>query len=468
MLSERAWSRRLCKLAALTAGLLGILSSLAWNSSQGLGSRASGAAWACLPSGRQRAACRALTGQRRGVSKLPKAQSSLRAGALGIAPTAQFYSALGTSSRSMLEVATSLVVGVLAYKGGFLTPEALAAVSRITVGILIPALLVGKVALTASSMQMWGIQTWLLIVPLCALCQIGIHFLASGGLIKYVAGLDPLSPKGRTMRLAMLFPNSSMPLVFCQSLFRGHPDTTLLAEGALSFYLIGWSSTFWTAGFALLKGTPPEGGGEPEENETKEPEASAWERIQRTVRQILTPPVRGVLLGLAIGLLPPLRWLIVPHAGRTSPPPLAFAFYGIENLGRAAIPLSQLVLAGSLTRSFYSKPSDDKSYSWGPRDLLAVILMRSLLSPLLSGLALSWLLRTLGLVSLSTSAGCVLTFVLILVSSMPSAQNAILIPNMLGRPRLASAMTQLFLAVYAIVLPIASLWFTVGLSVTGL
>jgi len=348
--------------------------------------------------------------------------------------------------------------------------------------MFIPALLCGKVARTAADMQTFGVAPWLVLAPLSALVQIGLQLPISRALLRCVARVDVGSPKGRVMRLAMLFPNSAMPLLFCQALFRGHAETQMLAEGAVSFYLIGWSSTFWTAGFALLKGAAPEADGDAEEPISVEAgQASPAERRTGKWRElfgrILSPPVCGVLAGLAAGLLPPLRWLLVPHTGRPTPP-LGFFFFGLENLGRAAIPASQLVLSGSLARGLAqawaaartSAPSvkTPKEYSWNLRDLLAVCLSRIVFGPVFCGFGFCFCLRSLGFMPEVPGVDQVLFFVLLLEASMPSAQNSIVIPNLLQRPKMAAGMAQLLLAVYMIALPCVSLWLALGLHWTGL
>eukprot|EP00444_Apocalathium_aciculiferum_P022951 CAMPEP_0183422684 /NCGR_PEP_ID=MMETSP0370-20130417/27972_1 /TAXON_ID=268820 /ORGANISM="Peridinium aciculiferum, Strain PAER-2" /LENGTH=453 /DNA_ID=CAMNT_0025606797 /DNA_START=90 /DNA_END=1448 /DNA_ORIENTATION=+ len=396
--------------------------------------------------------------------------------AAAVTSAVSFGAALGTSLNAMGEVATSMLIGALAYRRGILTPQVLMSVSALTVNIFIPALLCGKVAMIAAGMQALGLTKWLPLVLACALIQIGVQFFLSGRLLRFVARVAPDSAKGRVMRLAMMFPNSAMPLVFVQAIFRGRGDILLLAEGAIAFYLIGWSSTFWTAGFSLLQGAPGEEGSEPTSgvklgadsvaaSESRRPDL--LQRLRRDVGRVLSPPVCGVLTGLVFGLVPLLRWLVVPHGGRLSPPPLGFLFYGLENLGRAAIPSSQVVLAGSLARSLdracRGEGCEADVYRWRARDLISVVAARVLLGPVFCGLGLCWLLRALGLLSAAPGVDRVLAFVLILESAMPSAQNAIVIPNLLGHQKMAAAMAQLLLFVYIVALPAASIWLAVGL-----
>merc|ERR1711879_565410 len=105
--------------------------------------------------------------------------------------------------------------------------------------------------------------------------------------------------------------------------------------------------------------------------------------------------------------------------------------------------------------------------SWRFREVLSIVLARGFVSPLLAGFGLCFTLRSLGLLPACTHAGRVVAFMLLCEAAMPPPQNAVVIPNMLGRPKLGAAMAELFLAVYIIVLPCASLWLAFALRWSG-
>lgn len=390
--------------------------------------------------------------------------------------------AFGASMRSLGEVATSLVIGAFAYRSGVLGPEGLAVLSKLYGAIFIPALLFGRVARTAASLQAWGVESWLLLIPLCAPIQIGIQLLLSRKVLRWVAGVDPDSTKGRIMRVAMSYQNSALPLLFCQALFRRAPDNLLMAEGAISFYLIGWTCMFWTLGVKIMEDAPPEDGSANKEAkrtatvESVQP-VSLWPRIRRHLPSIINPPICGAMAGLAFGLTPFLRWLMVPYGARVHPPPMAFVFHGIENVGLGALPTSQLVLSGSLALSLDRKsavkcggagPGLQPEERWRLRELLTVCGARILLGPVFCGFIFCSTLQALGVLPIAHGTSKVLAVVLLLESFMPTTPNSIVIPNVLGRRRMASAMAQLLLAVYVVALPCAGFWLSIGLFWTGL
>eukprot|EP00929_Paragymnodinium_shiwhaense_P044987 TRINITY_DN23041_c0_g2_i1.p1 TRINITY_DN23041_c0_g2~~TRINITY_DN23041_c0_g2_i1.p1 ORF type:complete len:520 (+),score=117.65 TRINITY_DN23041_c0_g2_i1:80-1639(+) len=393
-----------------------------------------------------------------------------------LAATPGLGMAVQAALQALGEVATPLLLGCLAYRRGLLTPQVLSGLSSLTVNVFIPSLLCGFVSRTSASMHAWGISAWLFVVPLCASSQIFLQYLLSGPFIKFIAGENPQSLKGRIMRLAMMFPNSAMPLIFAQALFRSQPDVLQLIQGAISFYLIGWSNLFWTLGFSIIEKAPTEDGEDaPADADVGNDEGASASLIQRLwgkAKRFLTPPSLAILLGLVIGLVPQLRSLLVVAADGSTPV-LGSMLHGIENLGKAGIPCSQIVLAGSLARGLTSlkaaeKSDDDNTIRWGFRDLLAVILSRSVVGPLLCGYALWACVSTLLPNLAAAPVAKILAFTLLLEASMPSAQNAVVIPNLLGRPKTAADMATLYVSVYLCALPAASIWVALGLLYTGL
>lgn len=400
---------------------------------------------------------------------------------LRVSADTSFAAAFEVSAKSLGEVATSLVIGAFAYRSGVLGLEGLAVLSKLYGAIFIPALLFGRVARTAASLQAWGVESWLLLIPLCAPLQIAIQLLLSRKVLRWVADVDPDSTRGRIMRAAMSYQNSALPLLFCQALFRHAPDNLLMAEGAISFYLIGWTCMFWTLGVKILEDAPPEDLSAKKEpkgtatGESKQP-LSLWPGVWRHLSSIINPPICGAMAGLAFGLIPLLRWLAVPHGGRAHPPPLAFVFHGLENIGLGALPTSQLVLSGSLAVSLdrQSAVKDggaglglQPEERWSLRDLLTVCGARIFLGPAFCGFIFCSMLQALGILPIRHGTSQVLAIVLLLESFMPTTPNCIVIPNVLGRRRMASAMAQLLLAVYVVALPFAGFWLSIGLYWTA-
>lgn len=65
-------------------------------------------------------------------------------------------------------------------------------------------------------------------------------------------------------------------------------------------------------------------------------------------RRVASPPIYGIAVGLAIGLLRPLRWLLV--GGGETLPPLGFVMQAARVVGDAAIPVNTMLLGASLAK----------------------------------------------------------------------------------------------------------------------
>ncbi|CAN0275682.1 unnamed protein product [Ectocarpus fasciculatus] len=66
-----------------------------------------------------------------------------------------------------------------------------------------------------------------------------------------ILGLQEGSPEARELRMCTSFANSGpLPLLFVDSIFGAHPDASIVSSAVayISFYLLGWSPMFWTAG----------------------------------------------------------------------------------------------------------------------------------------------------------------------------------------------------------------------------
>ncbi|CAE8653613.1 unnamed protein product [Polarella glacialis] len=271
-----------------------------------------------------------------------------------------------------------------------------------------------------------------------------------------------------------------MPALFAQSLFHDRPEVLRHVVGNLALYLLGWNLSFWSVGYALIESAANVG-----ETTGKLLHGSARDVkdgrrvIVETVQRVLSkPPVIGVLVGLAVGLLPPLQYLFLPAADGLSSPPLAPLFRAAVNLGAAAVPGSTLVLAGSLALGRASGCEGDdvpatsrdmleRLLSW--RSLALVALVRLVALPMVAGLGLCSLLGQQGLQEISsTSVGQALMYLILAQVSVPSACNSTLIPQLLGRPDISAAMARVQVGIYLLAVPFVCLWLAIWLRVVGL
>ena len=61
------------------------------------------------------------------------------------------------------------------------------------------------------------------------------------------------STRWKLLLVLSSFGNCGLPFIFTQSLFRDTPDLLSDLLGGMSFYILGWSTAFWTIGYWLIE-----------------------------------------------------------------------------------------------------------------------------------------------------------------------------------------------------------------------
>ncbi|CAM9792544.1 unnamed protein product, partial [Discosporangium mesarthrocarpum] len=256
--------------------------------------------------------------------------------------------------QAVLKLVTSCAIGYGFSKKGILDQGALTALSKLIFFVFQPALLFVNVA---STLAVPGQSlSKLMVLPAFACLQILAGAIVGNGMEK-ICGLEPDSDNARELRMCASFANSGpLPLLFVDSIFRLHPDPTIMTSAVayISFYLLGWSPMFWTAGYTMLAGKPlptaPPAEKDPEHFKKLSIFRKAVVMAQQvkaspTFKRIVSPPVLGCIAGVIAGIVPWFRNVLVwPGA------PLSPIFEAIKGLGTAYLPAAILVLAGSLAR----------------------------------------------------------------------------------------------------------------------
>ncbi|CAM9839174.1 unnamed protein product [Ectocarpus fasciculatus] len=254
-------------------------------------------------------------------------------------------------------------------------------------------------------------------------------------------------------------------------MFRGSPELLSRGVAYTSFYLMGWSPSFWTIGNNILTGHLDEDGGEGKKKNAADGDVAAAvpraklslsKRVANipsklksiaespAVRKVLSPPIVACMTGLVIGLSPPLRWLLMREGA-----PLGPMWSAFSNLTAAYTPSGVLVLAGSLANCPPGK--------WFSRDtqktILAVGMARWFLLPLV----------TSGLLFGGVKYGLVppdpmLLFVLLIESCMPSAQNSVIMLQVAGLQDEAGRNARTLCTLYLISIVPVSILLTVFIS----
>ena len=378
----------------------------------------------------------------------------MASGIVSAVPTVGRSAAASAATQSMAELGIASIIGAGCVEREFLTPATIKALSKATFSILLPMFLGTSII---QSVTKYGLKRSSLAVPLLAIVQSTCLFLASKLILLPLAGIDSDSDDGRATTVCCSFGNSGVvPLIFCESLFRQSANSDYVAQSTafVSLFLIGWSPYFWSFGRSVL--IPDRSG-----SKTK----SGTEKLADLAKQALPPPVVGVFVGLFIATTPLCRLFLSPP-NSDSKAPLSIIFNSIANFGRAASPLSLLILVSSLAvgagiGNHITNNDDDASKQVAGRGddetdgttetkLLTkwavVSITRFLFSPaLMYGL--------LHLAERMGAIGCVddnpmLWFVLILEATMPPAQNSVTMLQVADRGDDAASMAMFLFSVY--------------------
>ena len=258
-------------------------------------------------------------------------------GIAGAVPSVGRSAATSAATQSMAELGIASILGAGFVQQGHLEPTIISALSKATFSILLPMFLCTSII---QSVTKYGLNKSSLAVPLLAIVQSTCLFLASKFILLPLASIDAESDEGRATTVCCSFGNSGVvPLIFCESLFRHSANSDYVAQSTafVSLFLIGWSPFFWSFGRSVLI---------PDRSKSSETKSSAA-KLMDLAKRALPPPVVGVFVGLFIATTPLCRLFLSPPDSEAKAP-LSIVFNSVANFGRAASPLSLLILVSSL------------------------------------------------------------------------------------------------------------------------
>ena len=381
------------------------------------------------------------------------ATSTLSSGIASAVPSVGRSAAASAATQSMAELGIASIIGAGCVEREFLTPLTIKALSKATFSILLPMFLGTSII---QSVTKYGLKRSSLAVPLLAIIQSTCLFLASKLVLLPLAGIDADSDDGRATTVCCSFGNSGVvPLIFCESLFRQSANSDYVSQSMafVSLFLIGWSPFFWSFGRSVLI---------PDKSAAASETKSGTEKLMDLAKQALPPPVVGVFVGLFVATTPLWKLFLSPP-NSDAKAPLSIVFNSIANFGRAASPLSLLILVSSLavgagignhiTNIDSSKQvagRGDETVSTSETKLLkkwaVVSITRFLFSPALM-YGLLHLAERIGAIG-SVEDSPMLWFVLILEATMPPAQNSVTMLQVADRGDDAASMAMFLFSVY--------------------
>ncbi|EFJ24727.1 hypothetical protein SELMODRAFT_414734 [Selaginella moellendorffii] len=330
--------------------------------------------------------------------------------------------------------------------------------SQVAFRVLIPCYLMSKVS-TVLAMHHTGIN--IAAIPLIAIAQI-----SAGALLGKLAcatlyhipnttrkqlSAKVLAKKEALVTISCAFGNTlSLPLVFIRGILS--PRDASLASGYLALFIVGWSPFLWTVAYQILSSSV-------QSQDIPEKQKHFVDSIIRWYKRLLNPPLFGVLLGTVLGLSPVSKFLTLDHSSENVP--LVWKiFHPVYDagsfLGSAAPAIQVIVLACSLAGVMKSR-SAKLPHFWGPRKIKslapALAVMDSSVSssshestPTLIGrkelVAICFIAERMKILTMDPI--CKIT--LLVLSSMPSAQNLVVLAQLRPSTRpLAKELAELLL-----------------------
>lgn len=109
---------------------------------------------------------------------------------------------------------------------------------------------------------------------------------------------------------------------------------------------------------------------------------SILETLEKIAGRVLQPPVIGAIMGFVVAATP-LRGIFVDLVDRSSDAPLQWFFDGLYAVGQAAVPVNMIILGCNLSASYLNRQSTDKSKLLTPKTMVAIVVGKMLVMPIL-------------------------------------------------------------------------------------
>ncbi len=306
---------------------------------------------------------------------------------------------LYSASQAVGTILLAAMAGALIVRFKLVTKDSLNVLSKLVLYVMLPCLLFSKI----SSSIHWErlMEMWILPVS----CVIYIFLgLCVGWLVAKICRPKPEMVPG--VITAVAFSNASyLPiplLVAVVYIFPLFKNSLGGAQGAaadvitlISVFLICFSPLMWTIGFSLISGAGIK---------------------DITIKKLLPPPVIGILIGLLVGLIPPLKSQICAPDG------LFYAvFRATSIMAEGTIPCALLILGGKLSNG---PPQGVVN----KRTIFAVILTKLMIFPAMAMVYVAVLLK-FNLIP----ASMLFILVLIVEAGSPPANNLVVMASLVNR-----------------------------------
>lgn len=303
----------------------------------------------------------------------------------------KFLELLPYSCKAVISIFLIALAGVFLVRGKIISRDSLKILGNLIIHLMLPCLLFHKISASVSWSQIR--EYW--VFP--ATCVVYIAFgLLLGWLTVKVCKPRKQMESGAVAAIA--FNNSGyIPIALVTGItavfpvFASDPQAKDEAISFIAIYLLGYSPILWTVGYSLVSG----------------------KKISHmSLKKIFPPPVIGMLTGVIIGMIPPLKNLFCVSEGVLYP---VYKAAGI--IGDATVPCVLILLGGCLAVGPVSKVVNK-------RTIFSVILIKLIIFPAIA-ICYVLLLRQFGVLP----ANMLASVVLVIEAGSPPANNLVVMAS---------------------------------------
>jgi hypothetical protein len=299
----------------------------------------------------------------------------------------KFLELLPYSSKAVVSIFLVALAGVFLIRAKIMTRDSLKLVGQLVLYVFLPCLLFHKIAASVS----WARLQEYWVLPLTC-----VIYIFSGLVLGWIT-VKLCRPRREIRKgalAAMAFNNSGyIPISLIVAVtavfpvFSADPQSGSRAVGLIATYLVLYSPLLWTIGYSLVSGRKL--------SEVK-------------ISKLFPPPVIGILAGLAVALIAPLKGFFHSPDGFLHP-----LYQAAGLLGEATVPCALVLLGGCLA-------SGPGSGLVNKRTIFSVILIKLIAFPALA-ICYVLLLRHLGVLP----ANLLISVILVIEAASPPANNLV-------------------------------------------
>jgi predicted permease len=335
---------------------------------------------------------------------------------------------LYSASQAVGTILLAAMGGALIVRFKLVAKDSLNILSKLVLYVMLPCLLFTKVSASINFERL--ISMWILPVSCVIYIFLGLFI---GRIVAKICRPKPEMVPGITTAVA--FSNASylpIPLlvavVYIFPLFSnslgGSQQAAAEIVTLISVFLICFSPLMWTIGFSLISGDGIK---------------------DITIKKLLPPPVIGILIGLLVGLIPPLKSQLCAPDGL-----FHAVFRAASIMAEGTIPCALLILGGKLS---HGPPKG----AVNRRTIFAVILTKLMIFPALAMGYVAVLLK-FNLIP----ASMLFILVLIIEAGSPPANNLVVMASLANR-KIEDGMAAILFWSYLVSIP--TLTFLVMLTI---